>query len=104
MYDGHESVFVLLFGWLEPTNFDNSAYKRYASQLSIDLLYSEECLENKKDISCFTVQLMFNGKVLEFAEHCQNPAKCTYHEFMNKMDSIWYKGKDADDWQKACEL
>ena len=31
MYDGHESVFVLLFGWLKPTNFDNSVYKKYAS-------------------------------------------------------------------------
>ena len=95
---------VKILVWFNPTNLDLPYPTEYASQFSIELLYSENCLREKKDYSCLSVQVLFNGKALEFADSCADPSLCSYLEFKSLIDSIWYKGEDAGDWTHACQL
>ena len=53
--------------------------------------------------------MLYNGTTLEFEGACKEPAKCTYGEFRDYIDSIWYKDgpKIEDDvssevWREIC--
>ena len=76
----------------------------YASQLAIELLYSDSCLEERPgDESCLKVQALYNGENLEFTE-CADTQICTLTEFRELIGSRWYSGPDSDDFVKACSI
>lgn len=50
----------------------------FASNIIIELHSTDEC----KSEDCFWVEVIYNGKVLEFADDCASPGQCTFPEFM----------------------
>ena len=45
VYDGHDSQAVTLLRWLQATNIDYPEPTVYATQISFELLYSEDCID-----------------------------------------------------------
>lgn len=77
----------------------------YAAQISFELLYSSECLQSQKPSeACFSVQVLYNGRALEFNDDCQRGDLCTYAEFLAYLDRRSYKGPHADNLRLACLL
>ena len=78
----------------------------FASQMQAELFYSERCLasspqEDKE--GCFGLQIMLDGKLLEFEGVCAEPAFCTYPEFAQYYrEQIVYNGPFKDDLYLAC--
>ena len=50
----------------------------FASNILIELHSTDEC----KREDCFWVEVIYNGKVLEFADDCASPSQCTFPKFM----------------------
>ena len=97
-----------LLKWLNATNFADIpklTINAKASQVTFELLYSEECLEQINNEECFSVQVLFNNMALEFVDDCQDAALCTYLEFITYVEvKIAYKGPYADNLKQACEV
>ena len=103
MIDGYDTLFIAIMEWLNATNIDYPEYIVYASQMSIELMYSSECIDEEPSEECFSVLLRYNGNPLKFEGVCSDPALCTYTEFTNYLNTIWYSGENADDLYKACD-
>ena len=117
MFDAHDTQAINTLIWLNPTNVEFPQPTVYATEISAELLISEECLERsyldeaQKRAECFHIQMLYNGKVLEFDGTCKKPGKCSYTEFRDFIDSIWCKNcpKIEDDisiyrWSELCEI
>ena len=102
MIDAFDSLLIAILEWLNATNISYPEFTVFAAEMSIELLYSSECMESEPSEQCFSVLLRYNGKPLEFEGICSDPALCTYSEFSDYIDSIWYNGEHADDLNKAC--
>ena len=87
-------------------------YIPFASQVTFELLYSAPCVADSSlwvnaGEDCFGVSVRFNGEPMELPGctgdgFSEDGTGCTYSEFKQSMDSIWYSGPDADDLDKAC--
>ena len=104
VYDGHDTQAVNLLKWLNPSNIEYPAFTEYASQISFELLFSEECLESVETAGedCFSVQVLFNGKHLELPG-CEEVGKCSYPEFKAYLETLWYSGPHTEDLALACQ-
>ena len=103
-YDGHDTQAVNLLRWLDASNLDYPHPTVYATQVSFELLYSDECLSKKPSEACFSVQVMYNGIFLEFEGACAQVELCTYREFMDYLSEKKYAGPHSDDLRLACDL
>ena len=81
MHEAHEAQLYVLLDWLEASNTGGNEIVHLASQMQLELYCSERCLLTSPKEDCFGVQIMFNGKPLEFEGVCADPAFCTYPEF-----------------------
>ena len=70
MYDGHDTQCVNILNWLHPTNLEYPKPTQFATEISIELQYSDICLKQTSGASkrdCIKVKWLFNGEALEFA-------------------------------------
>lgn len=116
IYSAHDTNVDNMLVWLtqDHTSFD---YVPFASQVTFELQFSAKCIQksSKNRLSanesetggeeeCFGVQILYNGMPMRFAERCPNGSGfsteaqktgCTYTEFKQFMQAIWYKGLDV---------
>ena len=109
IHDAHDTSMLLLLRWLQASNLTYPQPTRYGSQVVFELFYSQQCLSQEDktveelEDECFSVQVLFDGKALEFADFCAEPAFCRFSEFMNYVgNEIVYKGPHSDDLWEAC--
>ena len=85
--------------WLNPINYEID-YSLFASQTTFELAYDEDCVKEHVFVrKCFKVYVRYNGNPLAF-DGC--PVGCSFYEFKNYMDTIWYKGHSSGDLDAAC--
>ena len=104
VHEAHETQLLAMLGMLKPSSVDRFVSVEPSSQLQIELLYSESCLSSAEldKEQCFNVQMILNGKFLEFEGACADPVMCTYPEFAAYREQISYSGPYSDDLIKAC--
>ena len=92
-----------MFEWLHPTNLSQE-YILYASQITFELMFDEECVQSTPSEDCFTVNTWSNGQALAFRECHEDPLQvgCSFPLFKKHLANIWYDGADADDLNLAC--
>lgn len=106
VYSAHDDQISNMMEWLHPNNVAMD-YVLYASQVVFELKYDDQCLaEAEASEACFSVAVIWNGHDLGFDE-CAGSAQddgtgCSYADFKNQMDNIWYSGYSADDLDEAC--
>lgn len=96
MYNAHDIQISNLLEFLRPTDFDYD-FIPYSSQIYIELHYDEQCVKTKRDTSCFSVKVLYNGTALKF-ESCldSNQQKgidstdCMYEDMLTYLQSISY--------------
>ena len=67
VYDGYDTTLVNLLRWLNATNVNYPESTVFSSHISIELLYSSECMESEsRGEDCFSVLMRYNGNPLEF--------------------------------------
>ena len=68
------------------------------------MFYDSDCLNNgASDESCFRVNTRYSGTELVF-EGCDTyDYGCTWLEFVDYMDKIWYSGYSSEDLDEACQ-
>ena len=91
--------------WLHATNAEMN-WVDYASQVVFELLYDDQCLLSANDNTCFRVNVIWNGHPLAFRECALSALPdgtgCSYDDFVDHMNNIWYDGVDADNLNQAC--
>ena len=102
IYSAHDTNVDNMLVWLtqDHNSFD---YVPFASQVTFELKYSPECVENSPTEDCFGVAILYNGLPMEFPNKCaggdgfsDDQSGCTYTDFKQLMQSIWYKGKPVE--------
>lgn len=106
IYSGHDDQISNMMEWLHPNNV-HMDYVLFASQVTFELLYDQQCLSAANDESCFRVDVIWNGTELGF-DACKSSARlngtgCSYADFKTQMAGIWYDGQNSADLDKACE-
>lgn len=85
--------------WMNATNIDFFTIL-FSSSVQFELTYDDDCVTKQTTEDCFAVTTIFNGKPLAF-DGCG--IGCSFPEFKAFMAGIWYKGKDSDDLNAACD-
>ncbi|CDW85891.1 histidine acid phosphatase family protein [Stylonychia lemnae] len=104
VYSGHDDTISNLLVFLNPVNFYFEAVP-YCSQVYFELYYDEDCVSTKKDNSCFTLQMFYNGHPFKL-DTCQaanlqrgsNSPFCQFDDFVAHYDKLKYQG----DVKEAC--
>jgi len=95
-YSAHDWTVAKLLLFLDADNglFDVIPF---ASSVMLELHSTEDCASEE----CFWVEIIYNGKHLEFDSDCADKTRCTYPEFMQLLQ---YKGfvNTSTQYEKEC--
>jgi len=104
IYSAHDTQVVNILAWLKPDElFWNNV--PYASTITLELFMDKNCSTEGMDVpfaneQCFYVKSRYNGIDLKLPG-CSDKF-CSYTEFTDYMESIWYSGLYADNLDQAC--
>ena len=70
LYSAHDTQVVPMVVFMKPDNFEIQEIP-YASSFNMEFYYDEDCLNTKKDYSCFTVRTLYNNLEMKF-NACRN--------------------------------
>eukprot|EP00347_Sterkiella_histriomuscorum_P002413 403368251 len=104
IYSGHDDGISNTLLFLDPVNFEFEDVP-YTSQVYFELYYDDDCVNQVKDHSCFTMKIAFNGHPLKF-DTCMdaNTSRgstspfCRFDDFIKHYNKKSYKG----DYIEAC--
>jgi len=107
IYSAHDDQIDSNMVWLTQSkaSFDDIPY---ASQFIYELKYSESCFPTAERIQdCFGVSIAFNGTPLKLNTcngdgFSENGTGCTWIEFWEYMNSIFYPSLNSEDLDTAC--
>lgn len=99
IYSAHDDQIDNIMVWLNATNVDFYTVL-FSSQVQFELTYDDDCVTGEPTENCFSVTTIFNGQKLDF-DGCESG--CSYPAFKAYMTNIWYKGKDSDNLNTACD-
>lgn len=81
-YSTHDWTLATMLLFLRANN-GKFANLPFASNIAFELHSQEDCTTD----DCFWVEIIYNGKLLEFKERCLDPVRCTYPEFLIMLTS-----------------
>ena len=106
IHEAHEGNIYGILAWLNATNLDGNEIADFASSLQVELFYSESCFESPSQEDkehCIGIQIMLDGRPLEFEGTCAEPAFCTYAEFAQYYrEHMAYDGPFKESLEMAC--
>mmetsp|Transcript_14401 Transcript_14401/g.10134 ORF Transcript_14401/g.10134 Transcript_14401/m.10134 type:complete len:213 (+) Transcript_14401:672-1310(+) len=101
IYSAHDTQVDNILTFLKPEDLYWNDVP-YASQVVLELFQDSSCDASVTDVTedCFYVKTIYNGIELKLSG-CDDKF-CSYSQFTDYMESIWYNGVSADDLNAAC--